>query len=373
MFRTRIVLGVVTVLTSLAIAVSCTSTVDDCANTSTCPSSAGSASGGEAGGGKTHGGDRSFGGDSHGGESGDTSGGTTNVAGDGSTSGGEAGAGGGGPVALPCDGACAAPKPVCDEPTDTCVECLEQADCAAGSKRKCDVDAKACVACLASSDCSTAAAAKCDGGECVKCTSNDDCAHIAGKAVCDTGTGECVQCTGKDYASCGMDLGAPLVCDSLKRTCTTSKEHGADLCRPCVSDAQCPAGQLCMNQTFGAPAAPVGYFCFWKKGDNAAGAPASCLTAKPYSSTLANQTSIDGTKSDICSLASSTCVARSHLADAKDCATADAADDDKCGFAPGVDSKCTDKGGGFRCTMACASSEDCPGNLACDGTSFCKL
>jgi hypothetical protein len=193
------------------------------------------------------------------------------------------------------------------------------------------------------------------------------------KTVCDTTAGECVPCTGKDYAACGESMGTPLVCDSGLRTCTANKEHSGDLCRPCVSDAHCPAGQLCVKETFGQPAADVGNFCFWKKGDIANGAPATCSVARPYSSPIADQTSVDGSKAEICGLGSSTCVARNDVADSKDCATGNVADNSKCGFTAGVDSKSVDKGGDFRCTMACASSEDCPGNLACDGTSFCKL
>lgn len=274
---------------------------------------------------------------------------------------------------LPCDGACTGDKPVCKVATDTCVECVKPSDCTTGSETKCDTQTNTCVECLAPTDCPTATAAKCDAGTCTECTSNADCAHIAGKTVCDTAAGECVQCTGTDYASCGSDMGTPLVCDTLARTCSTSKEHDSDLCRPCISDAHCPTGQACVKQTFGAPAADVGYFCFWKRGDTANGAPATCSAAKPYSATVTAQISIDGVQGDICGLRSSTCVARNDLADSKDCSTAGSADNAKCGFLAGVDSRCTDVSGDFRCTMACAGADDCPGNLLCDGTSFCKL
>lgn len=347
----------------------------------TCEDGIGCTSGGSAGAGAGTaagtGGNSSTAGTTSAGEGGSVTGGGSSggkgAGGSASGGAGDAGAGAGGTVSQPCDGACTAPKAVCDEPNDICVECLEMGDCAAGAKKKCDTTAKTCVQCLASTDCTDAKAARCDDGACVKCTSNDDCAHVAGKTVCDAAAGECVQCTGKDYASCGMSMGTPLVCDTLKRTCTTNKQHSGDLCRPCSSDVHCPAGQLCVKETFGQPAEDVGYFCFWKKGDVANGAPATCSAAKPYSSPIANQTSIDGTRGDICGLRSSTCVARDDVLDSIDCGTGNAADNTKCGFAAGVDSKCVDNGGDFRCTMACAGNEDCPGNLMCDGTSFCKL
>jgi hypothetical protein len=212
--------------------------------------------------------------------------------------------------------------------------------------------------------CSTAAAARCEAGACVECEDNDDCAHIAGKGVCDGGS--CVQCTGTDYAACGMDAGTPLVCDSLLRSCTTNKEGSAGLCKPCVSDAQCTAGKLCVQESFGAPAADIGYFCFWKKGDTGNGAPALCSAGRPYVDTLVNQTSIDGTSGDICGLAVSTCQARNEFR-SKDCTTSNAPDDEKCGFAHGEDSKCGQFDAGvYRCTMTCGSDDDCPAGFACD-------
>jgi hypothetical protein len=279
-----------------------------------------------------------------------------------------AGAGGEGGVMtpLPCDGPCPSDQPVCKPATDECVECLQPSHCTTATKTQCDLATNTCVECLAPTDCADAKLAKCEAGACVKCTTNDDCAHIADRTVCDTTAGECVQCTGKDYAACGNDTGTPLVCDSLKRTCSTSKEKSAELCDACVSDAQCSAGELCVKETFGAPAQDVGYFCFWKKGDTANGAPTACLSeaARPYAATLTDQTSVDGVVADICGLATSSCTARRQFR-TEDCATASAADDQKCGFAPAKDSKCVQADVGvFLCTMACLSDLDCPG-VAC--------
>jgi hypothetical protein len=202
-----------------------------------------------------------------------------------------------------------------------------------------------------------------------------DCSNIAGKGVCDAGT--CVQCTGAKFTACGTSMATSLVCDSLKRTCTTNKQASAGLCQPCVSDAQCSAGKICVQEQYGTPAQNVGYFCFWKKGDTADGAPTTCLPgADPYAATTKNALSVDGATADICGLRSSTCVARNEFS-AKNCANPTLPDDTLCGFAPTKDSKCAQVDVGvFRCTMTCASDDDCPSPFACNtgvSPSVCNL
>jgi hypothetical protein len=258
-----------------------------------------------------------------------------------------------------------AAKPACDTATNRCVVCVGNADCKDAAKPFCDKAGAQCVACLKQADCTSATASACSAGVCTACTTDAECSNIAGKGVCDAGT--CVQCTGTKFVACGQDSGTPLVCDSLKRTCTTSKQQSAGLCQTCVSDAQCRPGQMCVLDKFGNPAQDVGYFCHWKKGDTANGAPTDCFaTGKPYAGTQANVTSIDGTVGDICVLRTSTCVARSQFS-TKDCVVSSAASDAVCGFAPTKDSKCAQvpSSSSFRCTMTCLSDEDCPG-AACD-------
>jgi hypothetical protein len=363
----------------LGLAVGCSDSFSECQDAVSCPA----ASGGAAAGSSSDGGQGGRAGASVGGTS--VSEGAANAtAGSGNPGDGGAGAGGseggaGGAIEVPpCGGHCPSDKPVCDEPNDTCVQCLESTDCVSGSKKKCDTATDTCKECLASTDCSAVTASRCENGACVKCTSNDDCAHVAGKTICDTAAGECVQCTGKDASICGTDVGTgtPLVCDSLLRTCTTKKEKSSGLCQSCVSDQQCRTGQLCLKETFGTPAKDVGYFCFWKKAAGVGGAPALCSAARPYVKTLVNQTSIDGQSADACSLAVSTCTSIGQFR-SKDCTTNLAADDTKCGFAPPDDAKCaqfdTDV---YRCTMTCLSDDDCPTGSPCDksGTPWvCQL
>lgn len=347
-------------LGAVSLAQGCANRADDCDANSTCPPSGGTPSGGTGGSPSAGKSGASTGGTSGAGQAGATAGGGNGPGGEGGT----AGEGGGPPE--PCNGACVAPTPACNEATNTCVECLAPTDCKTDDKTLCDTTSNTCVECLAPTDCKTPTASRCDAGECTACTTNSDCAHIAGKTVCDADAGECVQCTGTDYASCGMDAGTPLVCDSLARTCTTTKEASAGLCQPCLTDAQCKAGQLCVMETFGSENAEVGYFCFWQKGAPVGGAPALCSSARPYVETIAEQISVDGQAGDICGLAVSTCLARNEFR-AKDCTTNNVPDDSKCGFEPGQDSKCEQFDAGvYRCTMACGSVDDCPSGFDCD-------
>jgi len=124
---------------------------------------------------------------------------------------------------------------------------------------------------------------------------------------------------------------------------------------------------MCVLDKFGNPSKDVGYFCHWKKGDTAGGAPSDCLASgKPYSDTQLAVSSIDGFISDICTLRTSTCIARNQSG-SKDCTVASAPNDAACGFAPTVDSKCAQfpSSTAYRCTMTCLIPEDCPG-ATCD-------
>jgi len=353
-----------------------------CQDYGNCSESAGG-SGGALGGAGANGGNLGEAGNAAASGVADTDGGSSGAS-DAAGAGGASGAAG----EPPCNGDCGGETPVCDAVTDTCVECskptdckaprracdaakgecvecVTAADCADRSKPFCDRSAGKCVACLEQADCTDPAASACHAGACSACSKDEECANTANKGVCDAGT--CVQCTGKKFAACGQDSGTPLVCDSLSRTCTTNKLASAGLCETCVSDAHCSPGQQCVLDKFGSPAKSVGYFCHWKKGDLANGAPADCAsTGRPYSSTQVNVLSIDGNSSDICTLLVSTCVARNQFK-SKDCTVTNAPSDAACGVAPAVDSKCAavPSSSSYRCTMTCASSDDCPAPFTC--------
>ena len=280
---------------------------------------------------------------------------------------------------------CPVSTPACNTATNTCVQCTGNGNCG-GATPLCDTTKNTCVECLSSTDCKSPAASLCSSGTCSPCAANADCSHIAGKTVCkagvssdsdagtepgDAGTSpnECVQCTGTDYAACGQSGGKNLVCSSLTNTCSTSAEHSAGLCKPCVSDAQCPLGEMCVEEMFNGQS--VGYFCFYKQGDTANGAPASCISnGRPYSGVLKSAVSIDGETADICSLRVSTCAALNQFSQANCTTSTNTANDGACGFAPGVDSKCAESStpGVYSCTTTCGSDLDCPLgiNFKCD-------
>jgi len=416
--RPNRVLGVaVPFVVALSLPIGCGDLGDDCLYLKTCGGDTGGTrnSGGSAGS-VERGGSGEHAGGEHAGGAGNLDGGT--AAAQGGVGGvavddGNAAAGG-----IPaCNDACAAPTPVCDDTTRLCVACTLHADCN-GATPLCDVTHHACVACLQQADCADATASRCDlvthtcapcvnstqcsgiagkptcsAGECVECSRqsdcktpgashcdlvthtckpcsvNSDCSDITGKNVCLAG--ECVQCIAAQSAACGTDTasGAPYVCDSLEHTCTTQKAKSAGLCASCVSDAQCKDGELCVLDTIGTGAArkPVGYFCHWKQGDTANGAPADCTTGSgpPYVKVLPRASSIDGAVADVCVLRRSSCPARADFSK-KDCAPQRLSDDSLCGFAPPQDAKCAQFGTTtFRCTMTCLSDIDCPGSVTC--------
>jgi hypothetical protein len=289
---------------------------------------------------------------------------------------------------------CGAPTPACHPDTHECVECVETADCETGvcdpgahacveclesedcdaSTPHCDPEQQVCAECLESADCTNPLEAVCDGGSCVPCQSNYDCAHLAGATVCDPAAGECVECTGTDYANCGLNEDEePLICDSQTRTCSTEVERDRGLCEPCLADANCALGQLCVMQTYEDQ--ELGYFCFWERGASEGGAPSGCGSARPYVDTLANATSIDGTVADVCGLAVSTCVARSQFR-SENCGTT-TPDDSLCGVAPPADAICVEFDTDVqRCTMTCGSDDDCPPGFPCNdavANPYCEL
>jgi hypothetical protein len=133
--------------------------------------------------------------------------------------------------------------------------------------------------------------------------------------------------------------------------------QSAGLCQPCISDAECTPGKRCYLETFNGSS--VGYFCFWKQGDMADGAPTDCPTAgRPYVKSEKDVTSIDGDTATFCTLAASTCTAYNQFRDLN-CAPSGIPQDALCGFAPGADSKCATYGAGYRCTTVCLSNDDC--------------
>jgi len=127
-------------------------------------------------------------------------------------------------------------------------------------------------------------------------------------------------------------------------------------------------GELCVLDTLGSgtSAKSVGYFCHWKRGDTANGAPALCSAARPYFRTAAGVTSIDGEVADICTLAVSSCPANNEFR-SKNCAPTGTPDDTLCGVSPPDDAKCAQVDAStYRCTMTCLSEDDCRSPSTCN-------
>ncbi len=142
---------------------------------------------------------------------------------------------------------------------------------------------------------------------CGACTGDEACEGRAEAPVCDLSgdasfAGRCVRCTGKDY-DCGEDSATdkPFVCDSLARECSEEVKGSSGLCGECVSDAECPAGQLCVLQEL--ESATIGWFCMWQKQAGVGAAPTSCSNARPYVDAVPDAESIDGTTAEVCTLA----------------------------------------------------------------------
>jgi hypothetical protein len=261
---------------------------------------------------------------------------------------------------------CKAPTPACDVSTNTCVACTAHTDCK-GTTPRCDTETNTCVACLEQADCVDPTASRCDAEThtCKPCGENSECSAITGRNVCDGGV--CVQCSGKDSTACGTSSGVPLVCDSKLHTCTTRKQRSSGLCGTCVSDKECPLGQLCVLDTVstGQTSKQVGYFCHWKQGDTANGAPSDCPTqGRPYIK-VADAFSIDGEAADVCTLAVSSCTANGEFRN-KNCAPTGTPNDTLCGAAAPNDAKCVSFGASYRCTMTCGSDDDCPVGFPCN-------
>ena len=304
----------------------------------------------------------------------------------------QAGAGG---ALLPCNGACAGEKPVCDPMTDTCVACLAQADCNTvpgrpacdlstnacvectdnpdckdSAKALCDKTAERCVACLQQSDCKLATASACNAGTCAACTKDAECSNIAGKGVCNAGT--CVQCTAAKEAACNGTS-----CNPALNQCTTTPVGTKDLCQACVADSECIGGTQADPDTRCVPmkfmgTARSGGFCLRRVAKTCAAPYKIPLDAVSLSSAPSetycgiNQ---DGTR---CEAVLDLTTNGGKCADGLDTS---------CGCTRDRNGTCMQSGlGGLcrmvgvdtnRCTYVCGVPDECPIGKACGGVGYC--
>lgn len=156
-------------------------------------------------------------------------------AGDDATVGGDGGGGmisdGGGPDAAgSCltSAQCGGDKPICEN--GNCVACSSADQCAAShADRSLCAPTGACVSCLAASDCGEGAPICSASNTCVACNAEGVEASACGqrdssKPACAMDTGRCVECTGNNECA---SVGKPIC--------------AANACRRCEADAECVA------------------------------------------------------------------------------------------------------------------------------------
>lgn len=145
----------------------------------------------------------------------------------------------GGSTSHPCNGPCLGSAPICYLPTQRCVACLEDDDCAVGTV--CKLDEHRCVACTEDRHCSGATPA-CDpsSNTCVGCTSNQYCSGST--PACAPSSHRCVGCLNDE------------ACPTATPACLLA----AHTCVPCTSDGYCsgatPACDPSTNRCVGCTA-----------------------------------------------------------------------------------------------------------------------
>ena len=248
----------------------------------------------------------------------------------------------------PCGG-CSGATPICDPSTDTCVGCLDHTDCAAPTAL-CDPDTDTCVACLEDADCPSALAPRCNANMCTPCTTSAQCARFAASPECNPATSMCVQCTPATEASrCGANS-----CDPTTSECTSTARGSLGWCDECVSDSECGANHLCVENRRGT--VTDGTYCMRL---SSAGCQAPATRVHSRTSTL-------GVTASFCFLYETQAVTCEAVA-------AFEADIRCTGFCVGDGVICpcplppATCNIGYECTHRCATANDCAGGAACIG------
>lgn len=251
-----------------------------------------------------------------------------------------------------------------NSPNSRCVECGANDDCDNAARPVCALPpgvsaqvANTCVECVVDTDCRDPAASNCVNNTCQPCDADAQCGHIRTQdgltalGVCDLTDRRCVQCTGADFEACAVG-GAPRVCNSLTRTCSTAAPRSADACDACVSDVQCQTDQLCVEQFFDGTTS-TGYYCFPR--------PSSNVCPVPFAAVLNASESIDRQTETICGLRVTTCPARADFLARTACS-----EDSECGVAGLNDGRCVTASTGVRCAIPCAgNSDNCEAGSQC--------
>ncbi len=283
-------------------------------------------------------------------------------------------------MSLPCDGACEGETGICNELTDTCVECLNNNECANGV---CDTATKSCVECLGDEDCTqgvclegnttqdnacvecrgnteclTAEASLCSAAnECAPCAADADCTHLQDLGQCVAGT--CRECTTEtENADCGGN-----VCDPASFTCTNLPIGQTQQLQTCVSDTQCATGNACIPLNY--MGAPHGNYCMptYTQGE----------CPKPYGIGPSNRTSVNGVQGLVCMINEANTTPEAINDYFETCSPATEATD-----CPEIGSICRVFNESAippinRCTYACGGDSDCRAGSVCPGgLDYCR-
>lgn len=258
--------------------------------------------------------------------------------------------------------------PACG-PAGTCVQCAADALRACGGPApSCDAATGQCLACSSDAHCLDPQNGACNLAThtCEPCTTHAQCAHLPGATQCLAGS--CVECTATAIDACRETLaGGELrqtVCDPATHRCDRTRvARSKTLCEPCVSDLECASNQLCVD----APAGAGSKVCQQIQ-------IGTMVCPRPYGTTNAPITSVDGARANVCSLVveSTTCEAQRQFRNRR-CGTPvspgstddrpNTADDAKCGVDGRDDGYCVwyAPRRQYLCTTACRNNvDDCP-------------
>jgi hypothetical protein len=150
----------------------------------------------------------------------------------------------------------------CDALSGSCVECLQDADCAALGLARCDVAAHRCVQCGLDQDCAADYACEplarvcvkrcredvdcgsanlaCDElrGVCIACANDANCEHAVSGPLCVRGGSSCVAC--RSDSDCSFPTRH---CDAVSNRCVMCRDS-----RDCLGDHFCsPLVHLCID------------------------------------------------------------------------------------------------------------------------------
>ncbi|WP_158542599.1 hypothetical protein [Lujinxingia litoralis] len=149
------------------------------------------------------------------------------------------------------------PCPEVENGEPVCVQQTCSALCVPGyypCEEGCDGPPGQCVECLENAHCTDPQAPVCQQGACTGCASNQDCAGVEGKAICDVATGMCAECLPGQSEACG-----DFSCDPQTRECTTTELKSRGSCESCRSDDECAPDHICVAMSFAGLARDSAY------------------------------------------------------------------------------------------------------------------